>query len=57
MFVNTYHIFFVTVTELDIPPECEESDSVSITKFWHSVELMHLAMGINGELKILGVIS
>ena len=37
------------VSELDIPPECDDSDRVSITEFWKSVEVMHLAKGVNGE--------
>ena len=40
---------FVTVTELDVPPESDDSDCVSITQFWKSVEVKHLARGINGE--------
>ena len=39
----------MTVTELDVLPESDDSDCVSITQFWKSVEVMHLARGINGD--------
>ncbi|XP_028417462.1 uncharacterized protein LOC114541858 [Dendronephthya gigantea] len=41
--------FSIALSDLDIPPECDDSDRVSIREFWKSVEVMHLARGVNAN--------
>jgi hypothetical protein len=34
------------VDDLDVPPECEESDRVNSRDFWTKIEQMHIARGL-----------
>ncbi len=46
IFIYIYIYIIYKVDDLDVPPECEESDRVNSRHFWTKIEEMHIAKGL-----------